>query len=229
MRSLPLIIGIASAWVPPLALGGYLLFTGHDLSDALTLPGILGVTLGMFYTHSFIYWYHRFPMHRYYRVPWTAHIKRSHAEHHLAFHRARLSIAPDKLLEPFKKKGGTTVRMNDMISQRWWVPCSIVAIHVGSLLTVMRPSYVMMFGFGLVIHYTLYDVSHWFTHVRPTRFGNFLERLPFIGNLWRLTVQVHDTHHSEPDVDFHFTPPWTWDMLCGTFATHPRRKTGSSE
>lgn len=228
MRSLPLIIGISSAWVPPMLCLGFLLATSHDISRAFTILGLLCVFAGMLYTHSFIYGYHRFPMHNYYSIPLTAHIKDSHIKHHKAFTRSRLCIPPEKLLDTFEELNGRRVLMNDMISQRWWVPGSIVAFHLGGLLIVVDATYVMMFGFGLVIHYTMYDVSHWFTHVRPTRLGTFLERLPFIGKLWIMTVHIHDVHHTTPDVDFNFTWPWLGDKLFGTFAENVVRRNKQS-
>ncbi len=155
--------------------------------------------LGVVYTQLFEYWYHAVPMHR--GLPLLDDIRRNHLEHHRQFH-------------------GHHFRTRDpadtwQIPGRWWAFPAIFFVHYALLSSLFETGAVVFFLLGTVVHYLVFEITHWFTHVEDNAFDRFLERIPFLGELRAYQIEHHRIHHEIPVVAFNFNPPYLGDRLTG--------------
>lgn len=217
-RSLPLIHTLTGAWIPWLLLLAVHGALGWDIFPAgwLSVLGYFGA--GFLYTQFFEYIYHRFPMHQLRGERWQ-YIRDAHTEHHRAFPRSRFFVPPAGLRTPFLYMNGSTQTMAAMIVQRWWVYPVLFLLHYVPGILLFPAGTVSVFLLGTVVHYNMFELAHWFTHVHPNRVDSALRNIPVVGALWAFTVDFHRTHHAQPDTDFNFTPPFLGDLLGRTWLT----------
>ena len=80
----------------------------------------------------------------------------------------------------------------------------------------MNGSSVLAFLGGAVLHYVLFEVSHWLMHVEDNGLDRLWNRMPLLSALWARQIRHHKEHHDALDVNFSFTPPYIGDELFGT-------------
>ncbi|HXV27035.1 MAG TPA: hypothetical protein VD862_03385 [Candidatus Paceibacterota bacterium] len=213
----PLVHTLAGTWLPWLALAAILLLTGRPVTPDARTATLAVFIIGFAYTQFFEYVYHRFVMHQ---LRWAVFngFQLAHTDHHKAFPRSRFFVKPERLLtESFSRHDGSRTRMNDMIAQRWWIYPMLFGIHVAAGAPFVAPEALCMFLCGTAAHYSVFELAHWYTHVHPTRVDIFLRAVPVVGRIWSFTVDFHRTHHTFPQTDFNFTPPFLGDRVGGTF------------
>jgi hypothetical protein len=165
----------------------------------LSIDVFVSFLLGLLYTQFFEFWVHRFPMHR--GVRFLDDVRRNHLEHHRVFHG-----------ENFR-----TQRPKDLghIAGRWWVFPVLFFIHYLASIALLPIDIATAFLFGCVVHYVLFEASHWLTHVEGNGIDRFLESLPILGSLRSFQIEHHRVHHEKPIFAFNFNPPYLGDRFAG--------------
>jgi hypothetical protein len=167
--------------------------------------GALGcVVAGALYTHLFEYFYHLQLMHRVIRLgPWRFHDKR-----HLAHHRLFLG-ENFQTRQPGNLADATT---------SWYTFPALFVLHYVLFRTLFGPYWAPAFFLGVTAQFLVYEVSHWLTHLRDNAFDRWAMGVPLLGELRRRQIEHHRLHHTTPDVNFNFTPPYAGDRLGRTRA-----------
>lgn len=177
---------------------------------------------GYFYTHWFEYYYHRWPMHTEPRgngILSRIHqdIRDAHNDHHRAFPSSQLTKRSEELPDEFEKYDGTITTISDMVAQRWWVYPVLLMMHYAGLALLLSPSFAMTWAIGSLIHYWLYEISHWYTHITPNWLDPILAKIPIVRTIRRLDILIHKIHHTRVDSNFNFVAPYFFDRLFRTF------------
>jgi len=167
------------------------------------LLSILFFLMGLFYTHFFEWWFHHGPMHRRMRLIPEA-IKLSHLEHHRVFHGNN-----------YRSDDPEDLKYITGAYYRW--PISFLVNYL--LFIIIFPmQYGAIFFLGVFLHFTSYEVTHWFSHREADNlFDKTLSHIPIINKLREIQIEHHRIHHEEPRWDFAFNPPYLFDHLFGTF------------
>jgi hypothetical protein len=157
---------------------------------------------GAFYTHLFEYFYHLQMMHRVIQLGrWRFHDKR-----HLAHHRNFLGDSfqtrrPEMLVE---------------VTTSWYTFPALFLLHYAAFRGLVGPQWAPAFFLGVTAQFLVYEVSHWLTHLEANAFDRWAARMPVLGGIRRRQVEHHRAHHTTPDVNFNFTPPYAGDRLGRT-------------
>jgi hypothetical protein len=180
--------------------------------DAISRPGrpatslALLFLLGVLYTQLFEYAAHRFAMHR--GVRWLSNVRLNHLEHHRVFHGKRFRTRELADLEH--------------IPGRWWIFPLLFAAHYLPAVALLGRDAALAFLLGTLVHYLLFETTHWFTHVEDNALDRFLEQVPLIGSIRAAQIEHHRLHHQVPIVAFNFNPPYLGDRLGAAMPTRER-------
>lgn len=162
------------------------------------------VVAGAFYTHLFEYFYHLQMMHRVIGFGrWRFHDKR-----HLAHHRNFLgdqfqTRESEKLVE---------------VTTSWYTFPVLFLAHYLLFRVLFGAGWAPAFFLGVAAQFLVYEISHWLTHLRDNAFDRWAVRIPLISELRRRQIEHHRVHHTRPDVNFNFTPPYAGDRIGRTRA-----------
>ena len=164
---------------------------------------------GLLYTHFFEYFFHRVPMHK--GIKFLQGIKISHLEHHRIFYGNHFQ---SRNLSDLEK-----------ITMSWYEFPILFSIHYVIALLALPKQIIPIFFAGVVLHFLMYETSHWFTHVKDNFFDEFILSTPLIGDkiwqfrLWQITH--HQIHHETPVINFNFNIPPLGDYIFKTYSDKP--------
>ncbi len=162
---------------------------------------VLWFAIGVVYTHVFEYVYHRWLMHG--RVRVLTLIQKSHRTHHRIFHGEHFDTRDPPALEH--------------VTGQWFLfPLAFLA-HFLLLRPLLGAAELSSFLGGVVSHYLLFEVTHWFAHVADNDFDRIVRRVPLLGWMRETQLRHHRLHHETPAMDFNFVPPFAMDRLGATF------------
>ena len=165
----------------------------------LSLTSIAWLLAGALYTQLVEYWSHRVPMHR--GLPHLTHVRWNHLDHHRIFH-------------------GTTFQTRDVndlahIAGRFWVFPILFLVHYAALVFVIEAQALIVFMLGTVLHYLLFEATHWLTHIEDNPIDRMLARIPLVSELRGYQIEHHRIHHEVPEMAFNFNPPYLGDRIAG--------------
>jgi len=156
--------------------------------------------LGVVYTHVFEYAYHRWLMHG--GLRFLSFIKKNHLAHHRTFHGDQLDTRDPRALEH--------------VTEQWFLfPIAFLA-HFLVLHPLLGAAELSSFLGGVVLHYLVFEVTHWFAHVADNDFDRLVRRVPLLGWMRETQLRHHRLHHETPEMDFNFVPPFAMDFLGAT-------------
>ncbi len=191
LRSRPLaatLLAAAGAYLAVLALYGW--------KWRIDWPsGYLWVLAGAVYTNAFEYGWHRWGMH-------GARRDERHQRHHRLFRGESFATR-----DPVKLREVTT---------SWYIFPILIGVHAAVFPLLLPTELAPAFFLGPVLQYSLYESTHWWTHVEDNRFDRVVRRIPVLGRLRAAQIRHHRLHHAEPLVNYNFTPPYGGDMTFGT-------------
>ena len=150
--------------------------------------------------HFFEYFYHRVPMHR--GIKRLEFLRDAHDAHHEMFSGANFQRAE----VPDPKR----------LISHWLVFPSLFLIHYCLSLVFLPNGYIPAFFIGVCFSYAIFELCHWFTHLKDNWFDYLLLRLPLINILRRRQILHHRIHHMFPVVKFNFTPLYLGDRIFHT-------------
>ena len=200
----PIAIVVLAA-VTPFVLISYIHIKGLD-DKYFSLPVFLWFLLGIIYTHFFEYGHHRILMHR--GTRYLGFIKKNHLEHHMIFNGDNFTSRKEEVLWH--------------AASRWFMFPAMFFIHYLVLQVFLPPPVLVAFLGGVVLHYVLFELTHWFTHVEDNSLDRFIAHIPALNWVRDYQIRHHRLHHETPDVDFNFNPPFFADLLYGTLVVPPR-------
>jgi hypothetical protein len=159
----------------------------------------LSLFLGILYTHFFEHWSHRVALHR--GIAFLDDVRRNHLEHHRRFH-------------------GTNFRTHrpadlNHIAGRFWVFPLLYTLHYVPAMVFLPPPSALAFMLGCLLHYLIFEVSHWATHVADNPLDRVLDKIPIVRGMRALQIEHHRIHHETPVLAFNFNPPYLGDVLSG--------------
>ncbi len=165
----------------------------------LSLTSVTWLLAGALYTQLVEYWSHRVPMHR--GLPHLTHVRWNHLEHHRIFH-------------------GTNFQTRDVedrahIAGRFWVFPILFLVHYAALVFVIEAQALIVFLLGTVLHYLVFEASHWLTHIEDNPVDRLLARIPLVSELRAYQIEHHRIHHEVPEMAFNFNPPYLGDRIAG--------------
>ena len=123
--------------------------------------------VGIVYTHFFEYGYHRVVMHG--GIERFAFIREKHLEHHTTFNGDNF----------------TTQKESDLknIAAQWYLFPAAFLVHYFVVQALLPSQLLLAFFGGVVLHYVVFEVSHWFGHVEDNFFDRILIREESVGKL----------------------------------------------
>ncbi len=175
---------------------------------AATLSACAGFTLFFLYAGLFEYVFHRWVLHRRWRL-----IPHPYQVHTSLHHRVFRGDAADQVR---REENG------DRILFEWWQGPLLLAIHVPAVWGLQVAGGLPVFWGGmtaLAVYYGLYEYLHWCMH---TPAGRWIERTRVFGHLDAL----HRLHHQLWRMNFNVVLP-IGDLLFGTFRPGIRLHTPS--
>lgn len=167
------------------------------ITPSLTL--LAWLLAGVLYTQLVEYWCHRIPMHR--GLPYLTHVRWNHLEHHRIFHGKN-----------FKTRG---IEELEHITGRFWVFPVLFVAHYAALVFVLDAQALIVFLCGTVLHYFLFELSHWLTHIEDNPVDRLLARIPLVSEVRAYQIEHHRIHHEVPEHAFNFNPPYLGDRIAG--------------
>ena len=173
---------------------------------------LIAALLGAGYTHLVEYLWHRFVMHKGFKI--LAFIKKNHSEHHKALQDEYFRTRD---LERLDKIVTTPVTFPVLLMLHYFAWIGIIALVKLSIGLVIPPEYLIAFFTGVTIYYWHYETIHWFVHLENNIVDRLMSKNGTTDRIWKKIVAVHKTHHDHPVSDFNFTPPWIFDRLYKTF------------
>lgn len=159
--------------------------------------------LGLTYTHFFEYAYHRWPMHH--RMRGTRWALEAHKEHHQAFYGST-----------FRRMRHEPIVLSSLV-QHWATFPLLFWGHVPAFWAVLPAGALVPFMLGTATSYSIFEVCHWFTHIKDNGFDALMTRIPVIGPIRLHQIEVHRIHHERPVTNFNFNPPYLGDRIAGTY------------
>ena len=165
----------------------------------LSLTSVTWLLAGALYTQFVEYWCHRVPMHR--GLPYLTYVRWNHLDHHRIFH-------------------GTNFQTRDVddlehIAGRFWVFPILFLMHYTALVFVIEAQALIVFLLGTVLHYLVFEASHWLTHIEDNPVDRLLARIPLVSELRAYQIEHHRIHHEVPEMAFNFNPPYLGDRIAG--------------
>ena len=166
---------------------------------------LVGFLLGITYTHFFEYGYHRLLMHA--GVRGLGFVKKNHLQHHQVFHGENF----------------TSPKSEDWqyIASPWFVFPALLTIHYSVLQAFLEPGLLLAFFAGVLLHYLLFECTHWLTHAEGNVVDRWIARVPLLGPARGYHIRHHRAHHEIPTRDFNFNPPFLGDAVFGTLEVPP--------
>lgn len=173
---------------------------GSNPGDYLTTSLLLAFLAGVVYTHFFEYTYHRWLMHG--GVRGLGFVKKNHLQHHRVFYGDNF----------------TSRNREDWqyIASPWFVFPGLVTIHYFVVRELVSTASLVAFFGGVLLHYLVFEGTHWLTHVENNVVDRWIARVPVLGRLRRYHIRHHRHHHEIPTVDFNFNPPFLGDVVFRT-------------
>lgn len=159
-------------------------------SPALTLLAGLAIASALEYA------YHRQILHG----KTSNRLKREHVAHHRAFPRGERVQRSDP-------------RVEHLVEHPAVFPVGFFAIYCALASVGLAYRELLL---AMAIHYALFEVAHWGTHVRDNAVDRRLLRVPMVGALRARMIEHHLSHHRRPDGDFSVLPPYGPDFVFGT-------------
>ena len=154
----------------------------------------LWVSMGIMYTHFYEYGYHRVVMHG--GIRRFAFIKKKHLEHHTIFNGDNFTSQKESDLKH--------------IAAQWHLfPAAFLAHYL--VIRVFLPSQLLLAFFGgVVLHYVVFEVGHWFGHAEDNFSDRIISHIPLLN--WirdyqnrhhRLRIPGHRERRFQPKVNIH--------------------------
>lgn len=175
-------------------------FAWPDPRAYLTSFFLVPFALGIAYTHFFEYGYHRLLMHG--GAPGLGFIKRNHLQHHRVFYG-----------DNFTSRNRDDWRY---IASPWFVFPGLLTVHYFALRPLASPRFLVAFFAGVLLHYLVFEGTHWLTHIEGNAVDRWVARLPVLAGVRDYHVRHHRYHHEIPTADFNFNPPFLGDVIFGT-------------
>jgi hypothetical protein len=175
-----------------------------EIHSFLSWRALGWIAAGGIYTHLFEYFYHLQMMHRVIQIgPWRFHDTR-HMEHHRIF----------------LGKNFQTRRIAALVevTTRWYTFPALFVLHYSAFRILFAPEWAPAFFLGVTAQFLIYEISHWLTHLEDNAFDRWAAGIALLGKLRRRQIEHHRKHHSRPDVNFNFTPPYLGDRIGRTRA-----------
>lgn len=160
---------------------------------------------GLAYAHFFEYGYHRLLMHR--GVRGLGFTKKNHLQHHQVFYG-----------ENFTSRNREDWQY---IASPAFVFPTLLAIHYSVLQGFLSPRTVVAFFAGVLLHYVVFECTHWLTHVEGNAVDRWITRVPVFGQIRGYHIRHHRYHHEIPTADFNFNPPFLGDVVFRTLHVPP--------
>ena len=157
------------------------------------------LALGLLYTQLVEYAWHRFPMHR--PMPLLRQVRRNHLEHHRIFYGER-----------FQVRSGW--ELGHIAGRPWAFPILFFA-HYVVLVGWLPPAELVAFLLGAVLHYVVFELTHWLTHLEDNALDRLIARIPLVSEIRAYQIEHHRWHHEVPELAFNFNPPYLGDRLFG--------------
>ncbi len=175
-----------------------------EIIPFLSLPAVAWILAGAFYTHLFEYFYHLQMMHRVMRFGrWRFHDQR-HMAHHRNFLGDKFQTrVPERLVE---------------VTTSWYTFPALFLLHYGLFLLLAGPEWAPAFFLGVTVQFLVYETSHWLTHLKDNAFDRWAAKIAVLGAMRRGQIEHHRLHHTSPEVNFNFTPPYVGDRIGRTRA-----------
>jgi hypothetical protein len=174
-------------------------FRFDDLPLPLSPVLALWFLAGTLYTNLFEYWVHRFPMHR--GLPLLRYVRRNHILHHRIFHGRN-----------FRTRNADELAH---ISGRFWIFPLLFAGHYALLAKLLPLDAALAFLSAAFVHYLLFEISHWLTHLEDNAVDRALSKIPVVSSIRAHQIEHHRIHHQAPLAAFNFNPPYLGDALAG--------------
>lgn len=165
-----------------------------------TINSLLWIMIGAFYTHFFEYFYHRVPMHH--GIRGLLFLRNAHDIHHQVFYGSHFQQ--------------TVVRDPQTLISRWWVFPPLFVVHYCLALLILPRAHTPLFFIGVCFHYVIFELSHWFTHLKDNWYDKIMLSIPLISWIRRKQILHHRIHHQFLLVRFNFTPPYLGDRIFRT-------------
>ena len=179
-----------------------------DWSDPQTYwtPSLLAAFLsGLAYAHFFEYGYHRLLMHGAFRG--LGFIKANHLQHHQVFYG-----------ENFTSRNREDWQY---IASPWFVFPALLTIHYAVLQAFLNPGSLVAFFAAVLLHYLVFECTHWLTHEEGNTVDRWIARVPVLGPVRDYHIRHHRYHHEIPTADFNFNPPFLGDVVFRTLKVPP--------
>lgn len=197
MHSAPLVTTLFAATA---AYGAVIALSAEKLAPSWGGPSLLAALLaGGLYANVFEFWAHRYPMHR--TMPLFRSLRLSHLRHHRTFHGER-----------FRTRSADDLKH---VVGRWWRFPLLLFFHFAVLAPLAPASVVAAFLLGCLVHYLVFETTHWFTHVEDNAFDRFVTRVPWLAGVRARQMEHHRLHHEMPETGFNFNPPYLGDRWAG--------------
>ena len=182
----------------PLVLVGWIHW-GALATTSLSLTLLAWFLCGILYTQLVEYWCHRVPMHQ--GLPYLGHVRWNHLDHHRIFHGENF----------------TTRNVDDLahIVGRFWVFPLLFVAHYAALVLVVPADALVVFLFGTVLHYLVFELSHYLTHIEDNVVDGVIARIPVLAGIRAYQIEHHRIHHEVPVIAFNFNPPYLGDRITG--------------
>jgi len=173
------------------------------ITPSLTL--LAWLLAGILYTQLVEYWCHRVPMHR--GLPYLTHVRWNHLDHHRIFHGSSFQ----------------TRNVDDLkhIAGRFWVFPILFLVHYTALVFIVEAQALVVFLLGTVLHYLVFEASHWLTHIEDNPVDRLLARIPLVSEVRAYQIEHHRIHHEVPAIAFNFNPPYLGDRIAGHMPSAP--------
>lgn len=180
------------------AAGSYLAAVGLHFAAGgrfeVSPAAVIACLAGALYTNLFEHAWHRYGMHGRRPDP-------RHAKHHRLFYGGNFQRSdPEALRE---------------IVTAWYIFPILLSLHYPAFIALFADRLAPAFFLGVVLHFIVYEVTHWYTHVADNGFDRALARIPGIRGIRAAQIRHHRRHHAEPAVNFNFNPPYAGDRVGG--------------
>ncbi len=173
-----------------LAVIGLHLRTGGSVD--VSLAAVITCLAGALYANLFEHAWHRYGMHSRRPDP-------RHARHHRIFYGRNFQTSDPAALRE--------------IVTAWYIFPLLLAVHYLAFIALFAARLAPAFFLGVVLHYLVFEVTHWYTHVANNSFDRFVARVPGLCRLRAAQIRHHRLHHAEPAVNFNFNPPYAGDWM----------------
>ncbi|MBS1858256.1 MAG: hypothetical protein JST11_22990 [Acidobacteria bacterium] len=184
---------LTAGWAAGSFLAALGLQTGMGGSFEISLRALVLFLAGALYANLFEHVWHRYGMHGTRRDP-------RHAKHHRLFYGANFQTSdPEALRE---------------ITTTWYVFPVLMAVHYAAFLALFPACLAPAFFLGVVLHYLIFEVTHWYTHVADNGLDRFVARIPGLRRIRAAQIRHHRLHHADPMVNFNFNPPYAGDVMA---------------